>query len=195
MPSDAAVAAPEVAAAAGTPAQGGQPVPPTAFDAYGNPIAPGAPMQMTAPVTGAAAAPATAAIGTNAGPDPRNKKGLSSGVIMLILTVGTTAVAFADRYLNTNLTWYTGAAFVALCALCALLVRRADRWMAVFWPPLAFLVALMASGQPALLQAKGNLLIREASLLFSGLAFNAPWIFAGTLLALVIILVRRPFKD
>ncbi len=141
------------------------------------------------------ASAASSAAGTPATDDPRNRKGLSSGMVMLILTLGTTAVAFADRYLNNNLTWYTGVTFVALCTICALFVRRTDRWMAVFWPPLAFLLALMISGQPEVLGANGNLLIREASLLFSGLAFNAPWIFGGTILALLIVIVRRPIKD
>ena len=41
-------------------------------------------------------------------------------------------------------------------------------------PPLAFVAALLIAGQPTTLTGTGSLLLRELSLLGTGLAFNAP---------------------
>ena len=57
-------------------------------------------------------------------------------------------------------------------------------------PPLAFLVATLTAGQLTL-GATGKWLEREGFMIFKSLAVNAPWILASTVVALVIVLVRR----
>lgn len=102
----------------------------------------------------------------------------------------TTLTAFAEVYLVGSVGWITGAVFVIVSALSALLMRRRDLATAVITPPLAFLIAVAASAQPAVITAQGNLLLQESSAIITAIAFNAPWVFAGTGLALVIALVK-----
>ena len=120
-----------------------------------------------------------------------NASGISVwGVIAIDLLV-TTVVGFLDMTLNRQFTWMTGIAFVIACGASALLVRQRDLWTAVITPPLAFLCALIIAGQPSTLGGTGSPAIREITLIGTGLAFNAPFVFAGTGLALVIVLLRR----
>lgn len=127
-----------------------------------------------------------------AAPVPQSDtKGLSTFGVVAILTLGTTAVAFADVILRGHLTYITGIAFVLFSAICALMVCKRDLWTAVITPPIAFLIALIASGQIEIFRTSGDLLIKESALVATGLAFNAPFIFGGTILALIIVLVRR----
>lgn len=102
----------------------------------------------------------------------------------------TTLTAFAEIYLVGSVGWITGAVFVIVSALSALLMRRRDLATAVITPPLAFLIAVAASAQPAVIAAQGNVLLQESSAIITAIAFNAPWVFAGTGLALVIALVK-----
>jgi hypothetical protein len=119
------------------------------------------------------------------------EKGLSTVPVFLIIFGVTTVVGLADMYLNRQFTYLTGGAFVIASAIGAMLVRPRDLWTAVISPPIAFLIALIVAGQPTTITGTGQLLLREASLIGTGLAFNAPYVFGGTILALVIVLVRR----
>lgn len=119
------------------------------------------------------------------------EKGWGTGAVALFLIVVTTVVGFVDMTMNRELTWITGGVFVIACVIAAFSVRPRDLWTAVITPPLAFLVALLISGQPSTLSGSGSLILREASLVVTGLAFNAPYIFGGTILAFVIVLIRR----
>lgn len=120
-----------------------------------------------------------------------SEKGLSTVPVFFIIFVITTVVGLIDMYLNRQFTYLTGGAFVIASAIGALLVRPRDLWTAVISPPIAFLLALIVAGQPTTITGTGQLLLREASLIGTGLAFNAPYVFAGTILALVIVLIRR----
>jgi len=119
------------------------------------------------------------------------EKGLSTLPVFLIIFAITTVVGLADMYLNRQFTYLTGGAFIIASAIGAILVRPRDLWTAVISPPIAFLLALIVAGQPTTITGTGQLLLREASLIGTGLAFNAPYVFGGTLLALIIVLIRR----
>lgn len=119
------------------------------------------------------------------------ESGLGTWGVFFLVTGITTVVGFVDMTMNREFTWFTGAAFVIASILGALMVRPRDLWTAVITPPIAFLVALLIAGQPTTITGTGSLLIREASLLGTGLAFNAPFIFGGTAAALLIVLIRR----
>ncbi len=119
------------------------------------------------------------------------ESGLGTWGAFLLVAGITTVVGFVDMTLNRDFTWFTGAAFVIASILGALMVRPRDLWTAVITPPIAFLVALLIAGQPTTIAGSGSLLIREASLVGTGLAFNAPFIFGGTVAALAIVLIRR----
>jgi hypothetical protein len=68
-------------------------------------------------------------------------------------------------------------------------VRPIDLWVAVIAPPLAFLVATLTAGQIS--PTSGTSLTGRAATVFVTLGLNAPWIIGATMLALVIVLVRR----
>ncbi len=119
------------------------------------------------------------------------ERGLSSISVFFVIFGITTVVGLADMYVNRQFTYLTGGAFVIASAIGALLVRPRDLWTAVISPPIAFLFALIVAGQPTTFSGSGQLLLREASLIGTGLAFNAPYIFGGTILALIIVLIRR----
>lgn len=147
-----------------------------------------APAERIEPMTAAAPTAQTHA------PEPVSppESGLSTIPVFLIIFGITTAVGLVDMYLNRQFTYLTGAAFVIASMIGALLVRPRDLWTAVISPPIAFLAALIVAGQPTTITGTGSLLLREASLIGTGLAFNAPFVFGGTIAALIIVLIRRP---
>lgn len=120
-----------------------------------------------------------------------NASGISTLVVFLIIAGATTLAGFADMFINRQFTWLSGVTFVVASIIAALLVRQRDLWTAVIAPPLAYLTALLIAGQPSTLTSAGSLIIREVSLVGTGLAFNAPYIFGGTLAALIVVLIRR----
>jgi len=117
--------------------------------------------------------------------------GISTFAVFLLITIPTAVAGFADIYLNSRFTWITGVVFVLTCLLAAVSVRPRDLWTAVITPPIAYLIALLVAGQPSTLSGSGDLLLREGSLVVTGLAFNAPYLFGGTILALIVVLIRR----
>jgi membrane protein implicated in regulation of membrane protease activity len=123
--------------------------------------------------------------------NPQDQGRFGTWSVFILILAATTLAGFADEFLFGGSTWLTGAVFVASSILAALLVRRRDMVTAVISPPLAFLVALLITAQADALRGGGNLFVKEASALVTGLAFNAPWVFGGTLAALVIVAVRR----
>ena len=114
----------------------------------------------------------------------------ASWVFIFIAGV-TVAVGLLDMNLNREFSYWTGIAFVIASIVGAVKVRPVDIWFAVINPPIAYLLALIIAGQLTTIAGAGNLLVREASLLATGLAFNAPYIYGGTLAAFIIVMVRR----
>ncbi|MDQ1307934.1 MAG: hypothetical protein QG671_3768 [Actinomycetota bacterium] len=125
------------------------------------------------------------------GAAPHDQGRFGTWSVFFLILAATTLAGLADEFLFGASTWLTGAVFVAASILAALLVRRRDMVTAVISPPLAFVVALLITAQADALRGGGNLFVKEASALVTGLAFNAPWVFGGTLAALVIIAARR----
>lgn len=109
----------------------------------------------------------------------------------LLILVPTAIAGFIDFMSRGVLGVIAGITFVVCCLLTAILIRQRDLWTAVISPPLAFLLALIIAGQKDTLDGTGQLIVREASLILTGLALGAPWLFGGTLIALAVVLVRR----
>lgn len=130
-----------------------------------------------------------------AGPQTANyvgdTKGLSTFGVAVYLTLATTIAACVDVYLNGHLTYITGAVFIVVSIFCAIKVCKRDLWTSVITPPIAFLIALLVSGQIEIFRSSGDFVIKQFALVATGLAFNAPYIFGGTVLALIIVLIRR----
>lgn len=117
--------------------------------------------------------------------------GWRTSVVFFVIFIPTVAVGFVDMYVHRSFTYWTGAVFILACLVAALRVRPLDLWTAVIIPPMAYLLALICAGQPSTFPGGGNLMIREVSLIATGLAFNAPYIYGGTLVALIVVLIRR----
>ena len=112
--------------------------------------------------------------------------------MILLMFAVTTLTAVGDTAINGGMTFVTGVVFVIISVICAALVGYQDLSTSIITPPLAYFFAILVAGQLTLLKgAQDNLLIREAAMLLGGLAFNAPWIFAGTGAAALIVIVRR----
>ncbi|MGW0610985.1 DUF6542 domain-containing protein [Streptomyces sp. NPDC002788] len=137
---------------------------------------PPGPQRRPAPVRRPAPAPAPGRM-----PNPR-LTGLGSGLfcagVMFLLGM-VCAVLF-----GTSLTAY-GVLFLPVCALTALWVRRADLMTAPVVVPIAFAVGLLpvADGDGG---TAGKLMG-----LVTALATQAGWLYGGTLIAGLIVIVRR----
>jgi len=117
--------------------------------------------------------------------------GLRAGGVYLIVIGVTVIVGFINAALGGgSLGWPTGVALLAISAYAAVTVRRSDDVAAFLIPPVAFLVAALTAGQLFLDANEGSVLNRAVIVFFS-LADNWIWIIGSTLIALVIVLVRR----
>ena len=137
-----------------------------------------------APLSTGASAPSGR--GAHAAPGVR-----ATGVWLVVIGV-TVVMGFADALVvgRTQLGWLTGISLLAASVYGALVVRREDAIIAVIAPPLAFLLATITAGQLTL-PPTGDFTVREAFMIITTLGANAAWIFGSTIVALVIVLVRR----
>lgn len=155
---------------------------------------PGAPVPAAAPV---AASPS----GESVSPRRRRQRpafaskpsgpGASAGIAYVVVIAVTLLVGLANAFLGGgSLGWPTGLALLASSIYAAATVRRADDAAAFIIPPVAFLITALTAGQ-FFLSAGDTSLINRAVAVFFSLADNWAWIIGSTLVALVIVLVRR----
>lgn len=107
-----------------------------------------------------------------------------------IITVATSLIGIVEYGIVGSIGWLTGVVFFISTVFVALAIRMRDIATAVISPPLAFFVASIVSAQPWLTGETGNFWLLQGTSLITALAFNAPWVFAGTFTALVIALFR-----
>ncbi|GGO50243.1 hypothetical protein GCM10012287_29570 [Streptomyces daqingensis] len=108
--------------------------------------------------------------------------GVGTVAVLLMLIAGGTS-----RLLFDGSVPFYGGAFLVTCTLCAGWVRPADLWTAPVAVPLAFTAGLLLiSGGPG---TQG--IAEQLASLFPALAVNALWLYAGTLLAAFVVLVRK----
>ncbi len=124
------------------------------------------------------------------GPLPGDNAGMKTWGVVLVDVLATTIAAIVDLRLNLHLTWITGAVFVTVCVITAIAVRRRDLSIAVITPPLAFVFAVAVAAVTSSVGEAGSMMIRMSRDIFASLAFNAPFVFAGTGLALIIVAIR-----
>lgn len=125
-------------------------------------------------------------------PSASEPSGLGLGLSILLTFVLTILAALGDTAINGSITMITGVVFVVVSAVVAGAIRYTELSAAIITPPLAYFTAILIAGQPELLRGQqDNLLLREGAMVVAGLAFNAPWIFAGTGAAALIVIVRR----
>lgn len=124
--------------------------------------------------------------------DVQRDAGLGVGMMVLLVFTVTILAGLGDTAVNGSITVITGAIFVVISVIAAATIGYRDLSTAIITPPLAYFTTILIAGQPDLLNGvTDNLVIREGAMLVAGLAFNAPWIFAGTGAAALIVIVRR----
>ncbi|MGW4165512.1 DUF6542 domain-containing protein [Streptomyces chartreusis] len=113
-------------------------------------------------------------------PDPRLTglgSGLFCGAVMLML-------GYLDSLMFGSLTMYS-VLFLPVCALTALWVREGDLLTAPVVVPIAFAVGLLPVAE------SGGGFSGHLMGLVSALATEAGWLYGGTLIAGLVVLVRR----
>lgn len=124
-------------------------------------------------------------------PTPRRLPELNSWGGFAVTTAVTAVIGLIEYAIVGSIGWLTGIFFVGASAFVALAIKPADLATAVISPPIAYFVAAIISAQPSIIGSTGNFWVLQATSLVTALAFNAPWVFAGTLVALGIVLFRR----
>lgn len=114
-------------------------------------------------------------------PGPR-LTGLGSGLFCAVVMF---LLGYLDAVLFGGALTVYGVLFLPVCVLTALWVRAGDVLTAPVVVPIAFAVGLLPVAD-----GSGGLLGRLMGL-FTGLATQAGWLYGGTLVAGVIVLVRR----
>jgi hypothetical protein len=160
------------------------------------------------PVTAKASAPAVEAGAASPDADPyppvvpaeesarrgrraASSPGLPARMCYLLIIGVTLIVAFINALLaKGDIGWPTGLAMLIVTVYCALKVRREDDLVPVITPPIAFFLTAITAAQLFLGSAERSLLNRGVVLFFT-LADNWMWIIGTTLVALVIMIVRR----
>jgi hypothetical protein len=136
-------------------------------------------------------APGLAAPGTPAERRAVSGRGIPARAVYILIIGVTLLVAFVNAFVASGgIGWPTGAAMLAVTIYCALKVRREDDLVVIITPPIAFFVAAITAAQVFIGSAERSLLNRAVVVFFT-LADNWIWIIGTTLVALVIVVVRR----
>jgi hypothetical protein len=109
---------------------------------------------------------------------------LGSGLLAVLLMALAGGI---DKLLMHSSTTLYGGAFLLVCVICAAWVRPADLFTAPVSAPLAFTAGIaFISGDTGNEGFMGRL-----TSLFTALAVNAVWLYAGTLTSGLVVLVRK----
>jgi hypothetical protein len=136
-------------------------------------------------------APGPAAPGAPAERVVMRSRGIPARAVYILIIGVTLLVAFVNAFVASGgIAWPTGAAMLAVTIYCALKVRREDDLVVIITPPIAFFVAAITAAQVFIGSAERSLLNRAVVVFFT-LADNWIWIIGTTLVALVIVVVRR----
>lgn len=131
------------------------------------------------------------------GPDAGSMLGsmvIPGFVAWLIIGIATLVVAFINAIVGDgHLGWPTGLTLLLTTLYCALVLQRRDLGIAIFAPPLVYLLAALTAGQFFLGAAGGGLLNRAAELFFL-LGANWGWILGAVLGAVIITIIRRALR-
>lgn len=164
-----------------------------------------APQESSAPADGPVLPPRqadhtqfdAAPVATASASDPgsRGSRAAASGITataVYLLIIGVTViVAFANALLlGGKVGWPTGLALLIVTVFCALKVRRDDDITVIITPPIAFFIAAITAAQLFIGESQRSL-INRAVVMFFTLAENWVWIIGSTIVAAVIVIVRR----
>jgi hypothetical protein len=138
-----------------------------------------------APATAPAAAPVTASARVVSG------RGVTGRGVIVLTLFGTAIVGLLGVAISGHRGPPFAIAFVATCAIGALIVRRRDIRTAMVAPPLLYCVLIVVLSAFDTQGETGGFLTREGLYLGNAFVTGAPTLWAGTAAAVVIGWYRR----
>ena len=128
-------------------------------------------------------------------PSATTTRGFRGGRVVTIATLVVIGVAAVEAALRDEISTWTGVTLVAVAIICPLVTRKGDRSLPAMMPPLAFLTAVLISGQLLVANDGGGFdRVAEVTMIVSTLGANAVWVVAATVLSTTIAAVRH-FTD
>jgi hypothetical protein len=118
-----------------------------------------------------------------------SSRGLTTPGVILVVLAASVLGAVVDTIIGDDLRAFFAVFFVASAIAAAAVVRRRDSLAAIIAPPLVFL-AIVGAHEVATPTGKSRALIDLSGDLLSAMALKAPELWAGTVAAAVIVLVR-----
>lgn len=119
----------------------------------------------------------------------RDTGGIPGWAAVALVAGATALIALADVIVTGQIGWLTGIALVLVSVYAAWSVRPRDAYWVIVTPPLAFLLTTVTVGQVTV--SEGNILVRQSLLIPFTLGRNVVWILTATVLAAVIVAIRR----
>jgi len=124
---------------------------------------------------------------------PSVRKGLSYASVMILTCIAMMLLMALDISVTGDIGLISNISIVVLGLIAAITVRKADYQAAIWVVPIAWLVAILTTGQLA--PMRGGSFLREQILhLAYGLAMHAWWILGATALSAIVAIVRRGRK-
>jgi len=124
---------------------------------------------------------------------PSVRKGLSYASVMILTCIAMMLLMALDISVTGDIGLISNIGIVVLGLIAAITVRKADYQAGIWVVPIAWLVAILTTGQLA--PMRGGSFLREQILhLAYGLAMHAWWILGATALSAVVAIVRRGRK-
>jgi hypothetical protein len=121
------------------------------------------------------------------------RKGLSYSGVMILTCVAMMSLMALDISIAGDIGLISNVSIVMLGLIAAITVRKADYQAGIWVVPIAWLVAILTTGQLA--PMRGGSFLREQILhLAYGLAMHAWWILGATALSAIVAIVRRGRK-
>lgn len=115
-----------------------------------------------------------------------DRRGLTAvGAVAIALVLGLAGGAY-DVLTGSGLRLVFAVAFIAGCALAALLVHSEDLLAAVIMPPLVYLVLAFVGGVVERSGQSGSFLAQQALEMANSLILDAPVLLTATAVALVV---------
>ncbi len=112
--------------------------------------------------------------------------------MVTIATLVVIAVAAVEAALRDEIATWTGVTLVTVAIVCPLITRKGDRSLPAMMPPLAFLAAVLISGQLLVANdGSGFDRVAEATMIVSTLGANAVWVVAATILSTTTAAIRH----
>jgi len=115
--------------------------------------------------------------------------GLPGWAAVCVIAGATCLIGLADVIVTGQLGWLTGIGLLLASVYAAWGVRPKDAYWVVVSPALAFLFTVVTIGQATV--SEGSFWVRQGLLIPFTLGRNVVWIIAATVLAGVIVAMRR----